>query len=192
MSASVVVCPHCGKRRSVVPKLQLDRDEVRALLVMEGVAEDEEERDWLATLVLPHPSTQGAARAAELALTVIGLPFVASGVVMFALYRLRKRTKIKMRGEVGPLLLMSLMGTLGLWSVLGIAGFSTVSVLKISAGFISALTARALIRARSHRATSRERQRIDTPPSARVLAPVEAPEPAHDAPPPGEQPRLLR
>ena len=107
MSDSSVVCPHCAARRKVAPKLQLDRDEVRALLVMEGAAKDDDERDWLATLVLPHPATSGGARGFEIALTIAAFPFVMSGALTFALHRLRGKGRIKMRGEAGPLTLLS-------------------------------------------------------------------------------------
>jgi hypothetical protein len=153
MHPSVAVCPHCGARRvGPAPKAKLDADEIRALLVLEGVAGDQDEREWLATLVLPHPSTAGAARAIELALTVVSFPFVIAGALMFALHRLRGKSKIKMRGELGPLVLMSVFGTLGMWSVLGLAGVATAKVFQISLGFIGALIARAVVRSRSKRA----------------------------------------
>jgi hypothetical protein len=212
MHETAVVCPHCGARRAQAPKLALDRDEVRALLVMSNAAEDEEERDWLATLVLPHPSTHGAARALELALTVISLPFVVVGVLMFALHRMRKRkNRIKMRGEVGPLALMSLMGGLGMMTALGLAGIGTLRGFQIVVGFITVLAARAAVRTHSKTARSRELARIDKPvppslpaarardakqpappsaPSTPVVAPAAAP--AQDAPKDGEEPRLLR
>jgi hypothetical protein len=151
MSTAVVVCPHCGARGAVPAKLQLDNDQIRALLVLEGVAQiDDDERDWLATLVLPHPASSGAARAAELALTVVSFPFVMAGALTFALHRLRKRsTRMTMRGELGPLCLMSLFGALGMWSVLSILGVSTGNVITIVLGSIGALVARAVIRTRS-------------------------------------------
>jgi hypothetical protein len=210
MHEASVVCPHCGARRAQVGKLSLDKDEVRALLVMQGVAEDEEERDWLATLVLPHPSTHGAARALELALTVISVPFLVVGVAMFALHRLRRRkARIKMRGELAPLALMSLMGGLGMITVLGIAGIGTLRAFQISIGFIAALCARAAVRSHSKTARNRELARIDKPvppslPAARAReiepepvkpsAPIVTPKPSppQDAPEDGEEPRLLR
>jgi hypothetical protein len=144
------VCPHCGARRKNPPKLELDANEVRALLVAKGAVDaNHDERDWLATLVMPHPSTYGTARALELLLTLAALPFVLAGVVFFALHRLRKRGPIKMRGEVGPLLLMSLMGTLGLWMVLAFGGVPFATTIKLAAGFIAALSVRAAIRAKS-------------------------------------------
>ncbi len=150
MAPSSVVCPHCGARRKNPPKLALDQDEVRALLVAQGaVAVHADDRNWLATLVLPHPATRGAARALELLLTIAGLPFIAAGVVFFALHRIGKRGPIQMRGEVGPLVLMSVMGTLGLWMVLAFAGVSFAEVLLLAAGFIAALSLRAIVRAKS-------------------------------------------
>src|SRR5215212_4276048 len=148
---TVAVCPHCGARRKTAPKVELDHNEIRALLVAQGVvAHDEEERDWLGALVLPHPATYGAARALELALTVVSFPFIAAGALMFALHRLRGKSKIKMRGELGPLVLMSIFGSLGMWSVLSLAGVEHIGTMIL--GFISALIVRAVIRSRSKRA----------------------------------------
>jgi hypothetical protein len=153
MHSAVVVCPHCGARRVGPVKQQpLDANEIRALLVLEGIAGHEDERDWLATLVLPHPSTAGAARAIELALTVVSFPFVAAGALMFALHRLRGKSKIKMRGELGPLVLMSVFGTLGMWSVLSLVDVPTGKTFTIVVGFIAALIVRAAVRSRSKRA----------------------------------------
>ncbi len=153
MSDSSVVCPHCAARRKVAPKLQLDRDEVRALLVMEGAAKDDDERDWLATLVLPHPATSGGARGFEIALTIAAFPFVMSGALTFALHRLRGKGRIKMRGEAGPLALMTVFGSLGMWTVLGLAGVSTGSIVGVVAGSIAVLCTRAAVRSRSRAAT---------------------------------------
>ena len=150
MAATSVVCPHCGARRKDPPKLSLDPNEVRALLIAKGAVDaNDDEREWLATLVLPHPATQGAARAAELLLTIAALPFVLAGVVFFALHRLRKRGPVKMRGELGPLMLMSLMGTLGLWMVLAFGGVPFATTIKLAGAFIAALSVRAVIRAKS-------------------------------------------
>jgi hypothetical protein len=153
MNAAVAVCPHCGARRKNPPKVELDPAEIRALLVAEGVvAHDEEDREWLATLVLPHPSTQGAARVLELALTVVSSPFIAAGALTFALHRLRGKSKIKMRGELGPLVLMSIFGSLGMWSVLSLGGVAGAKIAEIVLGSIGALIVRAVVRSRSRRA----------------------------------------
>ena len=150
MAATSVVCPHCGARRTAPPKPTFDKDEIRALLVAKGaVPTHDDERDWLATLVLPHPATHGAARMLEVAMTLVALPFVLAGVVFFAFHRLRKRGPITMRGEAGPLALMSLMGSLGAWAVLSIAGVSGGTTLAIVIVSIAALCVRAAVRSRS-------------------------------------------
>ena len=153
MNAAVAVCPHCGARRKNPPKVELDPDEIRALLVAEGaIAHDEDDRDWLATLVLPHPSTQGVARAIELALTVVSSPFIAAGALTFALHRLCGKSKIKMRGELGPLVLMSIFGSLGRWRVLSLGGVAGGKIAELILGSIGALVTRAIVRSRSKRA----------------------------------------
>jgi hypothetical protein len=69
--------------------------------------------------------------------------------VFFALHRIGKRGPIQMRGEVGPLVLMSLMGTLGLWMVLAFTGAELATIMKLAGGFIAALALRAIVRAKS-------------------------------------------
>jgi len=150
MHSASVVCPHCGARRKNVAPVKLEGAEIRALLATSGQLQDDEERDWLATLVLPHPSTHGGARLAEIALTVVAMPFIACGVLTMALNRLRRsKGRMKMRGELGPLALMSLMGSLGVWSVLGLAGASGTTIWYVILGSIGALSARAALRASS-------------------------------------------
>jgi len=152
MHSASVVCPHCGARRKNVAAPKLEAAEIRALLATSGELKDEEERDWLHTLVLPHPSTHGGARLAELGLTIVALPFIACGVITMALNRLRRsKGRMKMRGEFGPLLTMSLVGSLGVWSVLGLFGASGSTIGYVILGSIGALTVRAMLRSSARR-----------------------------------------
>jgi len=200
MNSASVVCPHCGARRAKPAEVKLDNAEMRALLAIEGAGQDDEEREWIATIVLPHRSTYGAARAAELALTVVSLPLVLTGVILYAFKRRSARKQGRMHGEIGPLLIMSTSGALSLWSVLSLAGVSGGATIAIIGGSIAALIARAVIRMRSAGTRDRELHRIDKPPAklpaanvdAAPAAPVAAPSTSQDAPKPGEQPRLLR
>src|ERR1700712_754080 len=89
MNAQAVVCPHCNARRTDITTgtagKKLSRDELRALIVSDEKLRPARSRGVVSTLILPHPSTAGAARATELALTVVALPLVLAGALMLML-----------------------------------------------------------------------------------------------------------
>src|SRR5262249_14257143 len=137
------------------------------------------------TLVLPHPATRGAARVAEVALTLLGLPLVISGAATIALTR-RARLTAAPGGELSAALAMTVFGGVGL---LGLP----VALVGASIG---AIWLRALIRIRGAPARRADLHRIEPPPRERP-----APLPAHAEPPPVQapepparpgEPRLLR
>lgn len=160
MSAEAIVCPHCGKRRAAGPLAgsKLSGDEIRALLLTDPThREPDVGRGWLAMLVLPHPATSGGARTAELGLTVLSLPLVVAGTLSLALSR-RRRTQ-QMEGELAPVLAMTVIGGLGLWSVLGLLGISGATMALLLGGSLAALWARGIVRARSTTSRSGELER---------------------------------
>lgn len=186
MNDGLAVCPHCGARRAVTERPRLSGDEVRALLATDRSARDAEPRGLIQTLVLPHPATRGAARLAEIALTVLGLPLVISGVAALALTR-RARLTAAPGGEIPAALAMTVFGGAGL---LGLPA-------ALVGASIAAVWLRALIRIRSAPDRRADLHRIEPPPRERPaalpaheapLAPVQPPEPP---PGPGE-PHLLR
>lgn len=186
MNDGLAVCPHCGARRAVTGRPKLSGDEIRALLATDRSARDAEPRGLIQTLVLPHPATRGAARLAEIALTVLGLPLVISGAAAIALTRRARRTAAS-GGELPAALAMTVFGGAGL------LGLPAVLV----GASIAAIWLRALIRIRSAPDRRADLHRIEPPPRERPAplparveppAPVQAPEPPAR---PGE-PRLLR
>jgi DNA-directed RNA polymerase subunit RPC12/RpoP len=194
MNDGLAVCPHCGARRALTERPKMSGEEIRALLATDRSARDAEPRGLIQTLVLPHPATQGAARVAEIALTVIGLPLVISGAIAIALKR-RTRLTVASGGELPAALVMTVFGGAGLIGLpAALVGTS-----------IAAIWLRALIRSRSAARRGVDLHRIEPAPRERPAAspapveppaplqvgeppvPVQAPEPAL----PGE-PRLLR
>ena len=162
MNAVAVVCPHCNARRAgVAPGLAgkaLSPAEIRALILTDAtLAPPAPAQGLLATFVLPHPSTIGAARAVELALTVVSLPLVVAGVVSFAVTRRKAQPT---RGELAPTLAMMTLGGLGLSSLLSLAGASLATNLAVTGASVVALIARAVIRSRAATAHGRELQRV--------------------------------
>jgi DNA-directed RNA polymerase subunit RPC12/RpoP len=186
MNGGLAVCPHCGARRAVTERPKLSGDEIRALLATDRSARDAEPRGLIQTLVLPHPATRGAARLAEIALTLLGLPLVISGAAAIALTR-RARLTVAAGGELPAALAMTVFGGAGLLGLpLALVGAS-----------IAAIWLRALIRIRSAPDRRADLHRIEPPPRERPTplparveppAPVQAPEPPAR---PGE-PHLLR
>ncbi len=195
MNDGLAVCPHCGVRRAVTERPRLSGDEIRALLATDRSARAGEPRGLVQTLVLPHPATRGAARLAEIALTLVGLPLVISGAASIALTR-RARLTAASGGELSAALAMTVFGGVGL---LGLPA------LLVGAS-ITAIWLRALIRSRAAARRSVDLHRIEppprehpAPPPARVElpAPDRAPEPpvsvrAPEPPAPLGEPRLLR
>jgi DNA-directed RNA polymerase subunit RPC12/RpoP len=188
MNDGLVVCPHCGARRVLTERPKLSGDEIRALLVVSSGGHDAP-RGLLQTLVLPHPETHGAARLAELVLTVLVLPLVLCCAIAIGLTR-RKRLTAPSVGELPVALMMTVMfGDLGL--------HGTLPAPLVGAS-LAAMWLRALIRARSAARRGGDLDRIEPPPRERPapLPARAAREPA--APPPeppalpGGEPRLLR
>jgi hypothetical protein len=189
MNDGLAVCPHCGARRALTERPKLSGAEIRALLATDrGLRDAEPPRGLLQTLVLPHPATRGAARLAELALTVLGLPLVVAGAVTLALTR-RARLTAASGGELPPALAMTVFGGGSLFLRLPAA---------IAGAAIAAVWVRALIRSRADARRGRDLQRIEPPPRERPAplparteppTPIRAPEPP---PGPGDEPRLLR
>ena len=195
MNDGLAACPHCGARRAVTERPKLSSDEIRALLATDPTARALEQRGLIQTLVLPHPATRGAARIAEIALTVLGLPLVISGAAALALTR-RARLTAAAGGEVPAALAMTVFGGAGL---LGLP-------VALVGGSLAAIWLRALIRIRTARGRSVDLHRIEPAPRERpasLPASVEPPAPVaaeeasaqvqapHPPARPGE-PRLLR
>lgn len=193
MSDTLAVCPHCGARRAQVAPQAWSKDEIRALLVTDPSTRDAGPSGGvLQTLVLPHPSTHGAARFVELALTAISLPLVVVGTMGAALIgRRHMRGALNAGGELAPVVAMTIAGA----CCLGLVSLPVIAVP------VAALWLRAAIRLRAAGSRSREPSRVEPSrpaklPEARALgaAPVHVPatpEP-EPAPGPGAEPRLLR
>lgn len=200
MNAAALVCPHCGKRR---PDAEvglagkgLSKEEVNALIAVHG-ADVPPAEGLLPTLIFPHPTTHGGARAIETACTIIALPMVVLGAFSIALSRRRARQKIDATtGEAGPVAAMSLFGGLGLYSVLslaGVGGTTTFAVLGVSIG---ALIVRGVIRAHASSQRSRDLHRLAKPeparPRALPVATVRPPDTARPSGAPPDKPTMLK
>jgi DNA-directed RNA polymerase subunit RPC12/RpoP len=191
MNDGLAVCPHCGARRALAGRPKLSGDEIRALLATDPTARDGEPRGLMQALILPHPATRGAARAAEIALTLVGLPIVLSSAVAIALTR-RARRAVAAGGELPAALTMTVFCGPGLFLAPGwLVGAS-----------IAAIWLRALIRSRSagRRGVDlhRDLHRIERPaPERPALEPAPG-EPAEPPRPPeapaqaSSEPHLLR
>ncbi len=167
MNAAAQVCPHCGKRRPDgevgLAGKRLSKDEVAALIAIEG-RDTAPSEGLLPTLIFPHPTTHGAARAIESACTVIALPMVIIGAFSIALGRRRSRRRYDdTTGEAGPVLAMSLLGGVGLYSVLSLAGLGLTASLAVLGTSIGALIVRGVIRARASSERSRALHRLAKP-----------------------------
>lgn len=192
MNAAALVCPHCGKRRPDgevgLAGKALSPEEVRALIAIHG-ADDAPAEGLLPTLIFPHPSTHGTARAIELVCTVVALPMVILGAVTVGLSRRRaRRSAQETSGELTPVLAASGLGGLGLYSLLSFAGVATASALVIIGVSIVALVTRGAIRAHASSRRSRELHRLarpePAPRSPRATAPATAVAPRLAAPSP--------
>jgi hypothetical protein len=165
MSSVAVVCPHCGARRGDVATgvagKTLSPAEIRAL-ALSNMMFNPPPPSMLSALVLPHAATSGAARTAELVLTLASLPLVAVGALTLAVTRRRSRGKYDaMDGELAPVITMLGVGGLGFSSVLSMLGASLATNLAVTAASAVALIARGVIRARAAAARSRELERLD-------------------------------
>jgi hypothetical protein len=166
MSDLAVVCPHCNARRAgTTPGLAgkaLSPQEIRALIIADAMLAPPPSQGLLPTLILPHPSTTGAARVAELILTVVSLPLVAVGALTLAMTRSRTRRKHDdARGELAPVLAMLGLGGLGFSSVLSLLGASFTTNLAVTGASMIALIARGVIRSRAAAERSRDLQRLE-------------------------------
>jgi hypothetical protein len=155
MNAQAVICPHCNARRPDVPTgaagKNLSPAEIRAMLVLQ--VPPQPRGGALSTLLLPHPSTTGTARAVELVLSLISLPLVLSGALAMSLSRASRARMQKVSGagdEAGPVVLMILIGSGVLWTVLDLVFHATGATVAWTLGVTTAaLIARAVIRARA-------------------------------------------
>ncbi len=158
MSATALVCPHCGARQAdrewTTPKdedasapLHVSSEEAAAILQMRGAgALDLEEPAGPMSLVLPRPEADGATRLAEWALTALAAPILVPGFVI-ALLRLRFVAQMIPRfSESSITLIVGTFGVATAMSICEIAGWSlgaTLGLVGLSAG---ALVARWVIR----------------------------------------------
>jgi len=186
MAAAALVCPHCGKRRPDgevgLAGKSLSKEEVNALIAIHGsdVAPSE---GLVQTLIFPHPTTHGTARAVETICTIIALPMVILGAFSLALSRRRMRQTVDQTvGEAGPVVAMSLFGGLGLYSALSLAGVGTAASLTVLGISIGALIVRGAVRSHASTKRSRDLHRLAKPePASRASKPrlpaarVEAP-----------------
>lgn len=218
VNVQAVVCPHCGARRTTttMADAKLDNNEIRALLVTGAKPPDDNSGPGLAaTMFLPHDQTTGRARTAELVLTVIAFPLVASGLLMIVLGRRRLRRKLlAAKGEALSALVMTFFGGLTLYSIADLLKLPAIAITAVSVG---AVWIRALIRGNAQSWRTREMSQLAKPdkpeardasrksmpklpearaitapnPTVRPSGPIEAPkiEPSTS---PGEEPRLLR
>jgi hypothetical protein len=159
MNAAAIVCPHCGARRAGAdPGLAgkaLSADEVKAIIAVHG-ADAEPAQGLLPTLILPHPTTHGTARAVEVVCTVIALPMVIVGAMTIGLSRRRtRRSAEQTTGELTPVLAASGLGGLGLYSALSLAGLAPTTRLALIVASIAALVVRGIIRSRETSKRSR-------------------------------------
>jgi hypothetical protein len=166
MSAAAIVCPHCNARRAdVTPGVagkELSPAEIRALVLTNAMIAPAPSQGLLPTLILPHPSTTGTARAVELALTLICLPLVATGALSLAVARGRTRRNAEtMRGELAPVLAMLGLGGLGFSSLLSFAGVGFAANLAVTGLSMIALIVRGVIRAQAASERDRELQRLE-------------------------------
>lgn len=147
-----MVCPHCGARRGgaagpqqTLGKHQLSPAEIQALLLTSKLGQPQQAEGVMATLVLPHPGTDGTARLAELALTVLCAPLIAVGAVALGI-RNRGKKKVAPAGEVAPVVAMVAFGSFPLDLVLSLLGAGTMIRLIVGVGSIVGLCVRAVIR----------------------------------------------
>jgi DNA-directed RNA polymerase subunit RPC12/RpoP len=192
MNDGLAVCPHCGARRVLTERPKLSGDEIRALIATDPTARGEP-RGLMQILVLPHPATRGAARAAEIALTLLGLPIVLSGAVAIGLTR-RARLTAAPGGELPAALTMTVFCGPGL--------FLVPAPLVVAS--VAAIWLRAVIRIRSGARRGADLHRIEPParvrpaPLSEAIAPVAQvatpPTSARVPEPPAAsgEPRLLR
>jgi len=167
MNAAAIVCPHCGKRRPDgevgLAGKGLSKEEVQALIAVHG-ADEQPSQGVLPTLILPHPTTHGTARAVELACTIVALPMVLLGALSIGLSRRRtRRLAEQTTGEVAPVLAASGLGGLGLYSALSLGGVGTSASLVVIGGSIVALITRGAIRAHASSKRSRDLHRLAKP-----------------------------
>jgi hypothetical protein len=160
MSDVAVVCPHCNARRAGATAglagKALSAQEIHALIATDAMLAPPSQ-GLLPTLILPHPSTTGAARAVELALTVVSLPLVAAGALTLAVTRRRARSRhAATRGELAPVLAMLGLGGFALSGVLSLLGVGLATNLAITGASMVALIARGVVRARAAAERSRE------------------------------------
>ena len=154
----------------------LSKDEVKALIAIHG-ADEEPAQGMLPTLIFPHPTTHGTARAVELACTVIALPMVVLGAMTVGLSRRRgRRSAEQTRGEITPVLAASGLGGLGMWSLLSVLGASGTATIVVIAISIAALITRGAIRAHASSQRSRDLHRLDRPEPRKNRLPPSRPE----------------
>jgi hypothetical protein len=166
MSDVAVVCPHCNARRAGTTTglagKALSPQEIRALILTDVMLARPPSQGLLPTLILPHPSTTGAARVAELALTIVSLPLVAVGALTLAVARGRTRRNAEAaRGELGPVLAMLGLGGFGFSTVLSLLGASLSTNLVVTGISMVALIVRGVIRSRAADQRSRELHRLE-------------------------------
>jgi hypothetical protein len=167
MNAAALVCPHCGKRR---PDAEvglagkgLSKEEVNALIAVHG-KDDAPSQGVVQTVIFPHPTTHGTARTVELACTLIALPMVILGAFSLVLSRRRtRRSADQTSGELVPVLAMSGLGGLGLYSALSLAGVGLSSSLAVIGVSIAALITRGAIRSHASTKRSRDLHRLAKP-----------------------------
>lgn len=161
MNELAVVCPHCNARRvgatAGLSGKALSPQEIRALMLTDVMLAPPPAQSLLPSLILPHPSTTGSARTAEVALTFLSFPLVVAGALTLAISRRKTRRKFdEMRGELSSVIAMLGLGGLGLISLLSIAGASLATNAVITGISIAALIGRAVIRSRAASERSRE------------------------------------
>jgi len=184
MSAAAKVCPHCGTRAAPagMGDVKMSSDEARALLTMHDPHVPGAERT-VASYLLPHPRTSGAAAAAEQALTVVTAPLWSCGLVAFAWSRMRYRSGSQIAmGEGKAAAVLGACGAAILWPLAMVFTSGTVAT-AITVAMGVAWLARALIRVRADERGSRALSELDRPAPPVARAPAPAPPSAPFAPP---------
>jgi hypothetical protein len=169
MNEASIVCPHCGKRRPDgevgLAKKSLSKDEVKALLTVDAKPAAAQPGGLMTALIFPHPTTHGTARAVETICTLIALPLVIVGAFTLG-FPGRRRRRIAdpgPQGELVPVLAMSTLGGLGLYSALTFAGLASGTALVILGVSVAALVIRGTVRSHATNATSRDLDRLAKP-----------------------------
>jgi hypothetical protein len=145
--------------------VSFSRDEVRALLATAPARPSATNAPpgVFGGLVLPHPQTRGGARAAEIALTAIGMPIIAAGFLSLAILpRMYRRFTASRPSELQKVGMVTFTGGPLTWFALTMAGATTATAVALAGSSAFALVVRHFVRdAAEHRDPNRDLYRVD-------------------------------